>query len=311
MSSPSLLATTRSYLTLSRTRTRTRTRTGLATGALLCPAQTCSPNPSSTPLPALGHRALAASAPGRAPNSGSGSGSGSGIMPPRKQRKTSRSSRPTAGDVDGDPSPDSGTSTSGTSAASASARSAAHLAAYPAENTHRLLEPGPVLLISTRSAQGVPNLMTCGFHMPLQHSGPPLVALVLGQWDHSYAALAETGECVLAVPGVDLAQQVVDVGNCSGEDVDKWARFAFTPLPAEAVQAPLVGEALACVECRVRDRRNVSRYGMWVLEPVRAWVNGAREETRSFHHRGDGRFVVDGEELDLRERMTKWKYLQD
>ncbi|KZP01601.1 hypothetical protein CALVIDRAFT_559411 [Calocera viscosa TUFC12733] len=227
-------------------------------------------------------------------------------MPPRKQRKTSHPSHPKPGDADAADA----SAGDGTYPAAVQARSIAHFTPYPPTHTHRLLEAGPVLLIST-SLGGKANLMTCGFHMPLQHSDPPLVALSLGEWDHSFSALEETGECVLAIPGCDLAEKVVDVGNCSGLEVDKWERFGFTPLPAEEVRAPLVGEALACIECRVHDRRNVSKYGMWILEPVRAWVNERREERRTFHHKGDGTFVIDGEGLDLRERMTKWKYLQD
>ncbi|EJU03641.1 hypothetical protein DACRYDRAFT_21161 [Dacryopinax primogenitus] len=146
--------------------------------------------------------------------------------------------------------------------------------------------------------------------MALQHD-PPLIALSLGEWDHSFSALKQTGECVVSVPGVDLAQQVVDIGNCSGAQVDKWSKFGLTPLPAEVVSPPLVGEALANIECRVKDRTLVRKYSLWVLEPVRAWINDQREEKRTFHHLGDGRFVVDGERLDMRERMTMWKYLQD
>jgi hypothetical protein len=28
-----------------------------------------------------------------------------------------------------------------------------------------------------------------------------------------------------------------------------------------------------------------------------------------FHHRGDGTFTLDGETIDLKDRMTKWQYL--
>jgi hypothetical protein len=51
---------------------------------------------------------------------------------------------------------------------------------------------------------------------------------------------------------------------------------------------------------------------MWVLRVVEAWQNPTRMETgRMFHHRGDGTFVVDGEVLDLQEKMVKWKEYQD
>jgi flavin reductase (DIM6/NTAB) family NADH-FMN oxidoreductase RutF len=52
-----------------------------------------------------------------------------------------------------------------------------------------------------------PNVMTMGFHMMVQH------ACVIGPWDRSFTALRETGQCVIAVPGADLARAVVDVAQ--------------------------------------------------------------------------------------------------
>jgi flavin reductase (DIM6/NTAB) family NADH-FMN oxidoreductase RutF len=53
--------------------------------------------------------------------------------------------------------------------------------------------------------------MTMGLHMMMQHE-PALIGVVLGPWDHTLSALQESGECVIAVPTIDLAQTVVDVG---------------------------------------------------------------------------------------------------
>ncbi|RVO78396.1 flavin reductase family protein [Sinorhizobium meliloti] len=92
----------------------------------------------------------------------------------------------------------------------------------PASQAYRVLEPGPIVMVST-SDNGKPNVMTMGFHMMIQHD-PPLIGCVIGPWDHSYQALRKTGECVIAVPGLDLAETVVDVGNCSGDRVDKLQR---------------------------------------------------------------------------------------
>ncbi|MVW77694.1 flavin reductase family protein [Bordetella sp. 02P26C-1] len=180
----------------------------------------------------------------------------------------------------------------------------------PVEKAYRILESGPVLLVSTRAADGSANVMTLGFHMMILHD-PPLVGVVLGPWDHSHRALSETGECVLAVPTVDLAEKVVDIGNCSGSTLDKFAHFGLTPLPAEMVQAPLVGECWANLECRVADEDWVRRYDLWVLQVQRIWIDTSREETRLIHHQGDGRFSVDGDTLDLGERMVKWRDLMD
>jgi len=178
------------------------------------------------------------------------------------------------------------------------------------EKAYRILESGPVVLVSTRGDDGNANLMTMGFHMMMQHA-PPLVGVVIGPWDHSHRALTRTGECVLAVPTIDMAEAVVDIGNCSGADVDKFQRFGLTPMPAETVQAPLVRECWANLECRITDGSWARRYNLFVLEVQRIWIDSKRDEKRLLHHQGDGRFSVDGEIIDLGDRMVKWHYLMD
>ncbi len=193
---------------------------------------------------------------------------------------------------------------------------------YPASKVYRLIEPGPVLLVTTGSlAESTHNVMTIGFHMVIQHESPPLLGISLGPWDASFAALKQQRECVLAVPSVDMAGGVVAGGNCSvddGSDGDssKWQRFGLDALPAGKVKAPLVGGSniIANIECVVEDTKMVSKYSMWVLKPVKAWINPDKlpgEGGKMFHHRGDGTFVVDGDILNLKDRMVKWQEFQD
>jgi flavin reductase (DIM6/NTAB) family NADH-FMN oxidoreductase RutF len=176
-----------------------------------------------------------------------------------------------------------------------------------ASQAYRLLEPGPIVLVTTR-CNGTPNVMTMGFHMVIQHA-PPLIGCVIGPWDHSYQALKQTGECVIAIPTVDLAETVVDIGNCSGGTVNKFERFGLRTRPATDVAAPLLVDCLANIECRVADPSLVDRYNLFILEAKRIWIDDTRTERRTMHHRGDGSFIVDGGTLDLRERMVKWRHL--
>jgi len=179
----------------------------------------------------------------------------------------------------------------------------------PAHKAYRLLEAGPIVLVTT-AHKGRANIMTMGFHMMVQHA-PPLIGCVIGPWDHSYKALRATGECVLAVPTVDLAAKVVDIGNCSGREVDKFAAFRLTPVPAGAVAAPLISECLANIECRVVDTALVRKYNLFILEAVKIWTDPKRKERRTLHHNGDGTFTVDGRTINLQKRMVLWKQFQD
>jgi flavin reductase (DIM6/NTAB) family NADH-FMN oxidoreductase RutF len=171
----------------------------------------------------------------------------------------------------------------------------------PLSKVYQLLEPGPVVLLAT-ARKGRANLMTMSWHMMVDFE-PPLVACVVSDGNHSFIALRATGECVIAIPALRLARKVVGIGNCSGREVDKFARFKLTPAPAARVAPPLVAECFANLECRARDMRFVGRYNLFILEVVKAWIDPAQKNPRTIHHHGYGRFVADGRTLKLPSRM--------
>lgn len=172
---------------------------------------------------------------------------------------------------------------------------------FPLSSAYRLLEPGPVVLLTT-AHNGHANIMTMSWHMMVDFV-PPLVACIVSSGDFSFAALRATMECVIAVPAVDLAVKVVEIGNCSGRDVDKFETIGLTPLPAQQVAAPLIAECFGNLECRVVDTRLTNKYNLFVLEVVKAWIEPGHSIARTIHHRGYGEFVVDGETIKLPSRM--------
>ena len=171
----------------------------------------------------------------------------------------------------------------------------------PLSKVYGLLEPGPVLLLGT-ARRGKANLMTMSWHTMLEFE-PPLVGCVVSNRNHSFKLLKATKACTLNIPDVGLAQQVVGVGNTSGSELDKFAAFGLTPVAASQVQAPLVAECHANLECKVVDTRMVNAYNFFVLEVVKAWIDPARKDARTIHHRGYGAFMVAGETIRLPSRM--------
>ena len=73
------------------------------------------------------------------------------------------------------------------------------------------------------------------------------------------------------------------------------------------MKAPLIAECVANVECQVLEGPEQTGRDMFVLRGVRAWHNPANRE-KTFHARGDGTFIINGEQMDLRDRMTKWEH---
>lgn len=171
----------------------------------------------------------------------------------------------------------------------------------PLAKVYQLLEPGPVVLLTTADKKRA-NVMTMSWLMPIEFE-PPLVACVVSEANHSFAALGATKECVIAIPARDLARKMVAVGNCSGRTVDKFKKCGLTPLKAQRVRAPLVAECFANLECKVVDTAFVKKYNLFVLRVVKAWIDPKRKNPKVLHHRGDGVFAVDGEVVKLKSRM--------
>jgi flavin reductase (DIM6/NTAB) family NADH-FMN oxidoreductase RutF len=166
---------------------------------------------------------------------------------------------------------------------------------------YQTVEPGPVVLLTT-AAKGRPNVMTMSWHMMVEFE-PPLIACIVSNADYSFAALRATRECVIAIPPAKLASKVVKVGNSSGRDIDKFAKFGLTAVPAERVSAPLIAECFVNLECKAIDTRLVDAYGLFILEVVKAWTDPKQTNAKTIHHRGYGRFVVDGKTIKLRSKM--------
>jgi flavin reductase (DIM6/NTAB) family NADH-FMN oxidoreductase RutF len=162
-----------------------------------------------------------------------------------------------------------------------------------------LLEPGPVVLVTTHDGKKN-NIMTISWTMVVDFT--PLFAITTGAWNHSFAALRKTRECVIAIPTVDMLDQVVGVGTCSGADTDKFAKFKLTPMQGKFVKAPLIKECLANIECKVMDI--LKQHNIVVLEGVASYISPARKEKRTIHAVGDGTFIVDGSKLDRRKMMA-------
>jgi flavin reductase (DIM6/NTAB) family NADH-FMN oxidoreductase RutF len=168
----------------------------------------------------------------------------------------------------------------------------------PLNKAFMLLEPGPVVLVTTAN-EGKYNIMTISWHMVMDFT--PQFALLTGAWNYSYEALVKNKECVIAVPTVNISQKVVEIGGCSGSNTDKFKKFKLTSLKAKLVEAPLIKECLANIECRVTDY--IEKHNIFILDAVHAWINYDLKERRTIHAIGDGTFVVDGRTINYRKLM--------
>ena len=79
---------------------------------------------------------------------------------------------------------------------------------YPLNRVFTLIEPGPALLVATADGRKK-NIMTITWSMAMSFS--PTFGIVTGSWNHSFDTMMKTRQCVVAVPGADLIDEVIGI----------------------------------------------------------------------------------------------------
>lgn len=169
---------------------------------------------------------------------------------------------------------------------------------FPPWNIRRYLEPGPVVLVSS-AHRDRRTIMTMGWHMIMEMQ-PALVGCYI--WDENYSQTLVRGskECVINLPTSDLLETVIKIGNCHGNEIDKFSEFGLTVSEAEKVGAPLIAECYANFECKLVDSSLIRKYNLFVFEIVKAHVAKSPRYPETVHYRGDGVFMISGENRGYR-----------
>jgi flavin reductase (DIM6/NTAB) family NADH-FMN oxidoreductase RutF len=168
----------------------------------------------------------------------------------------------------------------------------------PVSQVRRYLEPGPIVLVSSRW-QGETNVMALGWHTVLEFT-PSLVGCMISALNHSFRLIRASRECVINLPTTALTDTVVGIGNTSGAEIDKFARFGLAADAAHRVGAPLIGDCHASFECRLHDDALVDKYNFFIFEVVKAHVAVSPRHPETLHYTGDGVFMVSGKTISRR-----------
>lgn len=173
--------------------------------------------------------------------------------------------------------------------------------AFPLTEIRRYLEPGPIVLVSS-AWKGETNIMTMGWHMMMGFS-PALFACYIWDANHSFEMIRRSKQCVINLPTTDLLDKVIGIGNCSGSEVDKFAKFGLTAVEGTKVDAPLIEECYANFECRLYDGSQISKHGLFIWEVIKAHVATSPKYPETVHYRGEGVFMISGRNVSRRNQF--------
>ena len=174
-------------------------------------------------------------------------------------------------------------------------------AEIPLWQATRLVSPGPVALVSVKYRDKV-NVLPIGWTCALSQN-PPRVGIAVHPSRHSHDLLRRAGQFGLSIPGRALAEAVAQVGSMSGAaGLDKAALAGLTWTEPTEIDTPLIGEALAWLECVIVSVIDGGDHTLYVGEVQRAaaedrayqdgWLLPEDEEMRPLHHLGGNRYAL-------------------
>ena len=132
----------------------------------------------------------------------------------------------------------------------------------------RPVHPSPAALITSVSEDGRPNIITLGEVFNVSIRSPVIVGIAIAKPRYSHELISATREYVVNLPTAAMVETVDRCGTVSGREIDKFAEFGLTPVPAEKVRPPLIAECPISVECRVIGIQEIGDHDLFLGEAV-------------------------------------------
>ncbi len=161
----------------------------------------------------------------------------------------------------------------------------------------RLIGSGPVVLLTTMF-RDQHNVMTAGWLLPLSLD-PVLIGVAVQPSRLSHEFMTKSEQFAISVPTMDSLVAIHGCGTASGRDGDKFEQFRLTPEDPHEIEAPLVGECVAHIECGVINRMRLGDHDLFVGSVLHVSAEaGAFGETwlpeegvQIVHHLGGDRYA--------------------
>ncbi len=123
--------------------------------------------------------------------------------------------------------------------------------------------PRPIALVSTMSADGIPNLSPFSFFNAFS-ADPPLVIFSASRRirdntvKDSFNNLVATRECVIQAVTYDMVHQISLASSDYEKHVDEFVKSGLTPVTSDIVKPYRVAESPFQMECRLKEMISLS-----------------------------------------------------
>lgn len=135
-----------------------------------------------------------------------------------------------------------------------------------------ILNPVPVVMVSSRGKDGKDNVFTVGW-VGTVCTKPPMLSISVRPERLSHKYISETMEFTVNMPTSKLTKAVDYVGVRSGKTVDKIKEMNFTMKEGTNVSSPYIDECPVSIECKVKTVLQLGTHDCFIAEVVGSHVN--------------------------------------
>ncbi|MBE6071423.1 MAG: flavin reductase family protein [Clostridium butyricum] len=135
-----------------------------------------------------------------------------------------------------------------------------------------ILNPVPVVLVTSRNKEGKNNVFTVGWTGTI-NTKPPMLYISIRPERLSYEYIKESMDFVINMPSSNLVKAVDYCGVKPGRKFDKIADMNFTLKESTFVSAPYIDECPVNIECKVKNIIPLGTHDMFIAEVISSHVN--------------------------------------
>ena len=135
-----------------------------------------------------------------------------------------------------------------------------------------MLNPVPAVMVSVADAEGCNNIITVAWAGTIC-TNPPMLSISVRPERYSYAMLCDTKEFVINLTTEKLVRATDYCGVKSGREVDKFKETGLTREKASHVGVPMIKESPVCIECRVREIKELGSHSTFVADVLAVHVD--------------------------------------
>ena len=135
-----------------------------------------------------------------------------------------------------------------------------------------MLYPIPAVMVSVTDGAGQDDIITVAWTGTIC-TNPPMVYISVRPSRFSHHMLMETGEFVINLTTEKLTRATDYCGVRSGRDVDKFKETGLTREKASHVGVPMIKESPVCIECRVREIKELGSHSTFVADVLAVHVD--------------------------------------